>query len=65
MKNNNAKRVTLYLQEEELNYIQHLKNAFEEEMEFYPDLSQNKWIKLLLQEGQHAIVKRIESIREI
>lgn len=65
MKNTKAKRVTLYINQDELEHIERLHTAFKEETDFYPEMSTNKWLCLLLRSGQEAVAKRIESIREV
>ena len=64
MKNNRSQRITLYITEEKRDRARRLKEAFLEEGNYFPTVSTNAWLNLILDAGLDALTVKCRHAQE-
>ncbi len=64
MKNNRSQRITLYITEEKRDRARRLKEAFLEEGNYFPMVSTNAWLNLILDAGLDALTIKCRHAQE-
>lgn len=60
-----TERITLYISKEKRERAKALKEAFKNEQAYFPMVSQNAWLNLVLDAGLEALTAECRQLQEI
>lgn len=60
-----SERITIYLSPSQVDFVKRLKQECLKEYGYFPDISQNAWLGMLLETGMNRIANDLTHLREI